>query len=131
MKTDNECGGTKYDSTKVRMEILPFESLIAAATIMTEAAAGKYGVDNWRKGLGHRRLAGAVFRHFTRWMMGEDFDPDSGRPHTWHMLTTALFIVAEELNRPDLDDRFKLDPGVQARMSELMDDWRIKIGDTE
>ena len=94
----------KHDGGKPRMDLLPPEALVAMAKILTGGAA-TYGARNWEKGLAWGRISGALLRHLTAWMAGEDTDPESGLPHSWHVLTNAAFLVAHEARGIGTDDR--------------------------
>lgn len=96
--------GIKHDVGKARMDLIPPEALTALGVVLAHGAA-KYGPRNWEAGFDWGRLSGALLRHLTAWMAGEDTDPDSGLPHTAHILTNAAFLVAHEARGIGTDDR--------------------------
>lgn len=98
--------GTKHDSDKIRMELLPAYSLEQIAKVLTFGAR-KYDSWNWTKGFDFSRLQGATQRHLAAWSKGEDTDPESGISHLAHAGCCILFLLWMERHRPDLDDRFK------------------------
>ena len=51
--------GKKFDEGKVRVDLIPTESLFAVAEVLTFGAS-KYGEHNWRKGMAWSRLYAAA-----------------------------------------------------------------------
>lgn len=98
--------GTKFDSEKVRLDLLPWFSLQAIAQVLTFGAK-KYASWNWAQGISYSRLYGAALRHLGAWSSGEDLDGESRLNHLWHAGCCILFLIWMEKHRPDLDDRFK------------------------
>jgi hypothetical protein len=87
--------GLKYDSDKLRMDLIPPEVIEQLATVLTYGAK-KYSDRNWEKGIKYNRVYGALQRHLNRWMMGEDLDKESGLLHLSHALTCLSFLVTYE-----------------------------------
>lgn len=106
IKTNAGTGGTKHDDNKVRLDLLPPESLEEIAKVLTFGAR-KYASFNWCKGISFSRLIGAALRHMFAWIRGEDADPESGLSHLAHLGCCVLFLLWMQKHRPDLDDRFK------------------------
>lgn len=98
--------GTKYDGDKPIMSLLPFEALREVAKILTFGAK-KYDAHNWRKGMRWSRIESALLRHYERYAMGEDIDPESGLLHTAHLACNALFLLSYQLLKLGTDDRWK------------------------
>jgi len=94
----------KDDAAKPRMDLIPPEALFAMADVLTHGAE-RYGDRNWERGMDRGRIVAALLRHLTAWMAGEDTDPDSGMPHSWHVLTNAAFLVAHEVRGIGADTR--------------------------
>lgn len=84
--------GTKHDTGKLRFDLIPPEAENAMAEILTVGAA-KYGDRNWEKGISNDRLLAAVRRHLNAWQLGEKLDPETGRSHLAHALTTLAMMV--------------------------------------
>jgi len=103
---DSQCEGKKFDGGKVRMDLLPSESLFAVAEVLT-FGADKYGEHNWRKGMAWSRLYAAAQRHMVKWNAGETHDDESGMNHLAHACVNLLMLLSYEKNHQDLDDRFK------------------------
>lgn len=98
--------GTKHDDGKVRVELLPFESLSEIAKVLAFGAK-KYADHNWRKGFAWSRLLGATLRHLFAWALGEDKDAETGLSHLAHAGCELMFLLAHELHGYGTDDRHK------------------------
>lgn len=96
--------GTKNDAEKIRLDLLPTESLEEIAKVLTFGAK-KYTDYNWTKGLKWSRLLGATLRHLFAFMRGEDKDPESGISHLAHAGCCILFLLYHEKHHIKLDDR--------------------------
>lgn len=97
-------GGTKYDGDKPKISSVPSEAIEAAARAMTYGAK-KYGDDNFKGGIAHRRLYDAAARHMLAWSKGVNID-ESGLRHLDHALASLCMLIYMIEHRPDLDDRF-------------------------
>lgn len=124
--------GKKYDGSKLRMELIPYDSLIEVAKVITvehkasglhlrfdktpfavliEVAkiftfgAGKYEDNNWRKGIKWSRIFGALIRHATAWYLGENNDPEQDISHLAACIWVCLIIINFTKTRKDFDDR--------------------------
>lgn len=86
----------KFDSAKLRYELIPHSALEGLAKVLTYGAR-KYKPENWRKGE-INRYVGAAYRHFEAWRAGEKNDPESGLSHLEHLLTNVAFLI--ELDDP-------------------------------
>jgi hypothetical protein len=99
-------GGTKKDSGKPRICLIPVEAINAAAeTLMF--GADKYGDYNYRGGIKHTRILDAVLRHLMSHLNNEDLDTESGLPHLSHAIAGISMLIWMTKHRPDLDDRYK------------------------
>lgn len=104
---EHRIDGTKYDSDKLRMDLITPEMLEALASTLTYGVK-KYGDNNWRKGLVFSRVRGAILRHFTAWSKGIDIDEESGLNHIDQVFTNVGFLVTfVREGRTELDDRWK------------------------
>jgi len=98
--------GLKFDTGKVRWDLLPVGALEEVAKVYTFGCE-KYEAWNWRKGLAFSRCAGAMMRHwFAWWWKGEKYDQESKCHHlaacTFYLLN---FMCYESDGREELDDR--------------------------
>lgn len=102
---NNNTEGKKYDLGKSMMSLLPFEALREVGNVLTYGAK-KYASHNWRKGMKWSRVQDAMLRHYERFALGEERDPDTGMLHTAHMATNALFLLSYQLLNLGEDDRW-------------------------
>ncbi len=91
----------KFDSEKLRYELIPPSALEALAKVLTYGAR-KYKAENWRKGE-INRYTGATFRHLEAWRRGEDIDKESGFLHLELLLTNVAFLLELTKNKHDID----------------------------
>lgn len=103
----SDAGGTKFDSGKPRISLIPVEAILGIGKALTYGAK-KYQPDhNFRNGIQQTRIADAAFRHLLAWVNGEDKDPESGLPHLYHAGASIAMLIWMTENRKDLDDRWK------------------------
>lgn len=102
-KSEKTYGGTKHDTGKVPLNLLPFEALEEVGKALAYGA-NKYSAHNWRSGFEWSRLAGALLRHVFAWMRGERKDPESGLSHLAHAACMLLFLLTHELLKMGKDD---------------------------
>lgn len=96
----------KYDSSKPRMDLLPFEALEEVARALAFGAE-KYGDHNWRGGMQWSRLVAALLRHVSAFVKGEDRDSESGLSHLAHAACCTLFLLSYVITSKGTDDRYK------------------------
>lgn len=84
----------KHTSGKLRMDLIRPEVMVALASVL-QYGAEKYGDSDYLRG-SPRDFSSAMMRHYTSLMMGEIIDPESGMPHSWHVLTNAAILVSLE-----------------------------------
>jgi len=101
-------GGTKHDSGKAPLSLIPRVALEAEAQVMGFGAK-KYGRHNYKQGFEYSRLLDAALRHIHAFNDGEDNDPESGISHLAHA-RCCLSMLLECINiGTATDDRFKKD----------------------
>jgi hypothetical protein len=96
-------GGTKKDTGKTRLDLIPTEAIEQLGRAFTHGAE-KYGDYNYRKGIDCSRLYGAALRHLNAYWGGEDIDKDSGLPH---LALAGSEICMLMVTGPERDDRYK------------------------
>jgi len=101
---EGQVGGTKYDSGKIGVHLLPPEPLLEIARVL-DFGAKKYAPYNWTKGIQYSRVFGAALRHLWSWWRGEDKDPETGISHLAHAGCCVLFLLQYETTRRSFDDR--------------------------
>lgn len=98
-------GGTKHDSEKVPLDLLPIEALEEVAKVLA-FGRDKYDAWNWMKGMTWSRLIAASLRHLFAFMRGENEDKETGLPHLAHLACCSLFLLTYQLKSLGADDRF-------------------------
>ena len=97
--------GKKYDTDKLRFDLIPIHPLRELANVYT-IGANKYDDRNWELGINYSRLYAALQRHVTAFWNGEDFDQEDGQHHLASVVWCAFAIMEFQYrNREDLDDR--------------------------
>jgi hypothetical protein len=91
-------GGAKYDSEKIRMDLLPWQSLEEVAKVLAYGSV-KYAPYNWSKGIAYYRLFRAAINHLQKWFRGESDDSETGLSHLAHAACCVLFLLYYELNK--------------------------------
>lgn len=81
----------KADDGKLRMELIPPETLISLAEVLTYGA-NKYSANSWQQ-VEPERYTGALLRHFIAYMRDSNsVDEESGIKHIKHVLCNAMFL---------------------------------------
>jgi hypothetical protein len=91
---------------KVRFDLLPIAPLVEVAKVFTFGAYN-YGDRNWEEGFSWSRCIGSIWRHFTKWLLGEDRDDESGLHHLAHVIANCLFLMQYTITGRGTDDRQK------------------------
>jgi hypothetical protein len=92
-KEDCEIVGLKYDTGKVRWDLIPLDCTEGVAKVLTFGAA-KYSDNSWQNlESAEDRYYAAMMRHFIAMRRGEYLDSESGLPHKFHFLTNAYFLT--------------------------------------
>lgn len=88
--------GLKFDSDKLRWDLLPIECVEEVVKILT-FGANKYGPNNWKE-LEHfeDRYYAALMRHLVAWRTGEKTDNESGLNHLSHAMCNLMFLLWRE-----------------------------------
>lgn len=84
--------GAKREKLGVRYDLFPIEGIEAYSEI-AEFGAVKYEPWNWAKGLPRMQIAASLIRHLWAYMRGENNDPESGLPHTSHIVWNAVALA--------------------------------------
>ena len=107
--------GIKLDDGKLRMDLIPQDSLRDLAEVYTMGAK-KYADENWREGIEWKRIYGAMLRHLSLWILGYDTDVESGLNHLAHVAWGAFTLLNYSRTHRELDNRPNRsgNPGVDA-----------------
>ena len=88
--------GLKYDSEKLRYDLVPPVSLEKITGVLTYGAK-KYAPENWRNVEDpERRYVAAAMRHIEAHRKGEIIDGESGHPHLAHAACCLMFLLDTE-----------------------------------
>lgn len=98
--------GTKHDTSKAPVSLIPHESLLGTAEVLAFGAK-KYAAHNWRGGFEWSRLIDAAQRHILAFTSGEDTDPESGLSHIDHAACCIAFLQAHIKSGLGTDNRYK------------------------
>lgn len=99
--------GMRFNTGKVRFDLVPPDALKELAAIYTKGAE-KYAARNWEKGLDWSECYGSLQRHANAWAEGEDRDQESGQPHMAHVAWNAMALLTFYLRDIGTDSRHKL-----------------------
>jgi hypothetical protein len=104
--------GTKKDEGKPRWSILPMDAMIEVIRVFMYGDI-KYNGPNYTLGMNFTRIVDANMRHLTKWVDGEDNDPETGRSHIAHAACGSLMLLALIIRGfgPKYDDRIKYTKG--------------------
>lgn len=95
MDKQKEIGpGKKWDSGKLRYDLLDYKSIDELARVLTYGA-NKYDANNWQK-IEANRYQAALGRHFSSYMQGEMYDQESGIHHLSHVMANVMFLMYKE-----------------------------------
>lgn len=89
---------------KIRFDLLPIIPLVEVAKVFTFGAA-TYGDRNWEAGFSWSRCIGSIWRHLTKWIMGENHDDESGLNHLAHVIANCMFLLQYTYTKSGTDDR--------------------------
>jgi hypothetical protein len=97
----------KFDSNKVRVDLLPIDPMLQIAEVFTFGAK-KYFANSYRQGetVAWSRTYGSIMRHLMAFWSGEDRDPESGLNHLAHAGTQLMILMEHVRHNQDKDDRF-------------------------
>ncbi len=96
----------KFDSGKIRLDLLPIRPLKDTAEVLTYGL-NKYGKDSWREGemIEWSRVYSSLQRHLFAFQAGEDNDPETGYSHLAHAACNILMMIEHTYINPQGDDR--------------------------
>lgn len=96
----------KYDTGKMRLDLVPASGIFAAADVFGYGAQ-KYYANSWRTGkmVDWSRTYGSIQRHLLSFWSGENTDPESGKPHLSHAVTQLMILIEHQNINKEGDDR--------------------------
>lgn len=96
--------GTKYDSDKLRYDLIPPGALEELAKLYTFGAK-KYDARNWQKGIKFSRVLAAMQRHIELFRQGETCDKEHKMNHMASVAWGAFALIEFCKHLPEFDDR--------------------------
>lgn len=102
----SESGSLRFNKGKLPMHLIPPSAIKALAGVL-EYGATKYSERNWESGAEYSVPYSSLMRHLVAFWEGENLDPESGLPHTHHIIMNAAMLVEYE-TLEGLDDRPKV-----------------------
>lgn len=93
------------DGEKEPIHLIPPEAMMALAKVYRYGAKKYTDPRNWEQGMQWSRLYSSAMRHMLKFWSGEDDDPESGLPHTWHAFWNVCALVWYREHHSNLDDR--------------------------
>jgi dATP/dGTP diphosphohydrolase len=113
---------------RVPMHLLPQVGVVYGAMACRDGAI-KYGPYNWReRSISLVQYVGAMQRHLSSLLDGEDCASDSELPHLAHVIATAAILLDAKQAGALLDDRPKRSGGTAALIAELNAGLAAKAG---
>jgi len=101
----SKTGGLRYNEDKLKWGLVDFDALDNMVRVLMYGEQ-KYDAHNWKKGLPYVSVTESMLRHIYAFLRGEDVDPESGLPHTGHIMCNAMFLDYYWQHHKDMDDRF-------------------------
>ena len=89
-----------------RFDLIPQGALWKVAELYGKGAE-KYDDWNWRKGYAWSLSIGALMRHLSLFLQGEDYDKETGCHHLTAVVFHAMTLLTFAEEHPEFDDRFK------------------------
>lgn len=103
VKSKERGSGARYNDGKPAYELVPLWALASCARVFNYGRR-KYAEWNWAKGSAWSVPLGSILRHLSALQRGELVDPESGLPHTGHILCNALMLDHYTQYYPELND---------------------------
>jgi hypothetical protein len=91
-------GGLRYDTDKLRLELLPAEWELELGRVSTKGAK-KYAPRNWEKGMAWSKMIGCSRRHILRFLLGEKYDKETGCHHLAHAAWNLLALMSYDMRK--------------------------------
>jgi hypothetical protein len=85
--------GQKFDSDKIRMDLIPFAPLEEIAKVLSYGSK-KYADNNWQQvPEAIPRYEAAMLRHISAYKQGQVLDHETGLPHLAHAGCCLMFLL--------------------------------------
>ncbi|WP_216726083.1 dATP/dGTP diphosphohydrolase domain-containing protein [Hymenobacter siberiensis] len=97
-------GGLRYNEGKARYDLVPAFAQQQYVEVLTKGAE-KYAERNWEAGMKWSKVLASLERHLAAIKRGEDYDPETGKLHSAHVMCNAAFLTEYYKIYPQGDDR--------------------------
>jgi 5'(3')-deoxyribonucleotidase len=118
-------GGVKYDTGKLRFDLVPPFAQEQYVRVLTEGAK-KYNAHNWEMGMDWCKFIASLERHLHAFKLGEDYDQESGLLHMAHVMCNAAFLLEYYKIFPQGDNRvlpYHRNPRIGLDIDEVLADF--------
>jgi hypothetical protein len=95
------------DEGKPPLAMLPWDALNEVAMVQLYGEKKYKDFHNYRKGMRVCKNLSCALRHITKWIMGQDNDPESGLSHLAHAACRLLFLLQNIHDKTAIDNRYK------------------------
>lgn len=111
--------GVKFDHGKPDFSLLSPIALARLSQVLS-VGAKKYAAHNWRNGMNESRLLAAALRHIFAYLNGDDYDQETGLPHTAHAMCCLMFLIELHEASDKHDNRYKQNELVINRLRAIL-----------
>lgn len=99
-------GGLRFSAGKPRYDLMPPEAVIALANHYL-VGSRIYAERNWERGMAWGQCFRAVCSHAFKWLMGHDYDAETGTHHMIAVAWNAFALFTYHIRKIGTDDRPK------------------------
>ena len=94
------------DDGKLPLAWLPWAAMESVSRVQAYGHKKYRDFNNYRKGMEVTRNTSCALRHITAYLKGETIDPESGEHHLAHAICRLAFILQNEAEGTQIDDRY-------------------------
>jgi hypothetical protein len=88
---ENKAGASRDNGGKPQYSLVSLDCLEPMVRVL-EFGAKKYSRMNYRKGFVESVIFDSLLRHISKYLSGEEIDPESGLSHIGHIQANAMFL---------------------------------------
>ena len=94
--------GIKQSIGKIRWSLIPFKALEHVVNVLNFGATTKYAANNWKEVPKKAPYLDACIRHWTKYLDGEELDPECKENHLACVICNALFLLYDRDTKKDI-----------------------------